>query len=90
MDADLRRRGRAARPVIRRFLIWSAIGIVVGLAALVTVPRAVGVTPFTVLTGSMEPAFAPATSCSASAARRWPCGPATSSRSMTRPATGSW
>ena len=45
--------------MIRRFLVWCAIGVVVGLAALVTVPRAVGVTPFTVLTGSMEPAFAP-------------------------------
>lgn len=45
--------------MIARFAIWCAVGVVVGLAALVTVPRAVGVTPFTVLTGSMEPAFAP-------------------------------
>jgi signal peptidase len=45
--------------VIRRFAIWFAVGVVVGLVALVTVPRAVGVTPFTVLTGSMQPAFDP-------------------------------
>ena len=45
--------------MIRRFFIWCAIGVVLGLAALVTVPRAVGVTPFTVLTGSMEPALDP-------------------------------
>jgi signal peptidase len=45
--------------VIRRFFIWCAIGIVVALGALVTVPRAVGITPFTVLTGSMQPAFDP-------------------------------
>lgn len=45
--------------MIRRFFIWCAIGVVAGLAALVTVPRAVGVTPFTVLTGSMEPALDP-------------------------------
>jgi signal peptidase len=45
--------------VIRRFFIWCAIGVVVGLGALVTVPRAFGVTPFTVLTGSMQPAFDP-------------------------------
>ena len=45
--------------MIRTFFVWCAIGMVVGLVALVTVPRAVGVTPFTVLTGSMQPAFAP-------------------------------
>jgi signal peptidase len=45
--------------MIRRFAVWFALGVVVGLAALVTVPRLVGVTPFTVLTGSMEPALAP-------------------------------
>ena len=45
--------------MIRRFFVWSCIGVVVGLGALVTVPRAAGVTPFTVLTGSMQPAFAP-------------------------------
>ena len=45
--------------MIRRFFVWCAIGVVVGLAGLVTVPRAVGITPFTVLTGSMRPAFAP-------------------------------
>jgi signal peptidase len=45
--------------VLTRFCAWFAIGVVVGLVALVTVPRAVGVTPFTVLTGSMEPALAP-------------------------------
>ena len=41
------------------FAIWCAIGVVVGLVALVTVPRAAGVTPLTVLTGSMEPALTP-------------------------------
>ncbi|HEX2085137.1 MAG TPA: signal peptidase I [Solirubrobacteraceae bacterium] len=45
--------------MIGRFALWFAIGIVCGLVALVTVPRAAGVTPFTVLTGSMEPALAP-------------------------------
>ena len=45
--------------MIRRFFIWCAIGVVVGLVGLVTVPRVVGVTPFTVLTGSMRPAFDP-------------------------------
>jgi signal peptidase I len=45
--------------VIRRFFVWCAIGVVVGLVALVTAPRAVGVTPFTVLTGSMQPALDP-------------------------------
>ena len=41
------------------FAVWCAIGVVVGLVALVTVPRAAGVTPLTVLTGSMEPALTP-------------------------------
>ena len=45
--------------MIGRFLLWCAIGVVVGLVALVTVPRVVGVTPFTVLTGSMQPALDP-------------------------------
>jgi len=45
--------------MIARFAVWFALGVLVGLVALVTVPRAVGVTPFTVLTGSMEPALAP-------------------------------
>ena len=45
--------------MIRSFFTWCAIGVVVGLVALVTVPRTVGVTPFTVLTGSMEPALDP-------------------------------
>ena len=45
--------------MILRFLVWCAIGVVVGLGALVTVPRLAGVTPFTVLTGSMEPALDP-------------------------------
>jgi signal peptidase len=42
---------------VRRFCCWFAIGVVCGLVALVTVPRAVGVTPLTVLTGSMEPSL---------------------------------
>ncbi|HEX8119851.1 MAG TPA: signal peptidase I [Solirubrobacteraceae bacterium] len=41
------------------FALWCAIGVVCGLAALVVAPRAVGVTPFTILTGSMRPAMAP-------------------------------
>jgi signal peptidase I len=41
------------------FALWCAIGIVCGLVALVVAPRAAGVTPFTVLTGSMRPAMAP-------------------------------
>jgi signal peptidase I len=45
--------------MIRRFLLWCAIGVVAGLAGLVTVPRVAGVTPFTVLTGSMRPALDP-------------------------------
>ena len=45
--------------MIRRSLVWCAIGVVVGLAALVTVPRLAGITPFTVLTGSMQPALDP-------------------------------
>ena len=45
--------------MIRRFLLWCAIGTVAGLVGLVTVPRVVGVTPFTVLTGSMRPALDP-------------------------------
>jgi signal peptidase I len=45
--------------VIRRFCIWFAVGVLVGMVGLVTAPRLIGITPFTVLTGSMEPAFAP-------------------------------
>ena len=45
--------------MIRRFLVWCAVGVVVGMVALLTVPRVVGVTPFTVLTGSMRPALDP-------------------------------
>ena len=36
---------------------WSVLGVVVGLVALVTLPRVAGVTPFTVLSGSMQPAL---------------------------------
>ena len=43
----------------RTFGLWCLIGVACGLLALLTVPRAFGVTPYTVLTGSMEPALAP-------------------------------
>ena len=43
--------------MIRSFFTWCAIGVLVGLGALVTVPRLAGITPFTVLTGSMQPAL---------------------------------
>lgn len=39
------------------FLAFLAVGVVVGLGALVTVPRIAGVTPFTILSGSMQPAL---------------------------------
>ena len=41
------------------FAVWCAIGVVCGLVALVVAPRAAGVTPFTVLTGSMRPSLPP-------------------------------
>lgn len=37
------------------FVAFVAVGLVVGLGALVCAPRAVGVTPFTILSGSMQP-----------------------------------
>ena len=40
------------------FVLFVVIGAVVGLALLVTAPRLVGVTPFTILSGSMQPAYA--------------------------------
>jgi signal peptidase I len=39
------------------FALWAALGVLVGVVALVTVPRAFGVTPYTVLTCSMQPAL---------------------------------
>ena len=39
------------------FAIWCLAGTVCGLVALVTVPRLAGVTPYTVLSGSMQPAL---------------------------------
>ena len=41
----------------RTFAWWSVLGVVVGLVALVSVPRLLGVTPYTVLSGSMRPAL---------------------------------
>ena len=43
--------------VARTFALWCAAGVLCGLVAVVTVPRAAGVTPYTVLTGSMQPAL---------------------------------
>lgn len=40
------------------FVLWAALGAGAALLALVTVPRALGLTPFTVLSGSMEPRLA--------------------------------
>ena len=40
------------------FALWCALGVLAGLIALVTVPRLVGMTPFTILSGSMTPALA--------------------------------
>ena len=45
------------RSLAAPFALWLLAGIVCGLGALVTLPRAAGVTPYTVLTGSMEPAL---------------------------------
>ena len=43
--------------LVRTFAVWCVAGVVVGLVALVCLPRLAGVTPFTVLSGSMEPAL---------------------------------
>lgn len=40
---------------VARFCGYTALGVIAGLALLVTAPRLVGVTPFTVLSGSMTP-----------------------------------
>jgi signal peptidase len=40
------------------FAVWTAVGLLAGLGALVTVPRLAGVTPFTILSGSMTPTLA--------------------------------
>jgi signal peptidase len=39
----------------RTFALWLVLGLGLGLIALLSVPRAFGVTPYTVLTGSMRP-----------------------------------
>ena len=39
------------------FVLFAVVGVVVGLALLVTAPRLLGVTPFTILSGSMQPAY---------------------------------
>lgn len=46
----------AARPLLQ-FLAFAALGTLGGLLALMTVPRVAGYTPFTILTGSMEPEY---------------------------------
>ncbi len=46
----------AARP-LATFLAFAALGFLGGLLALMTVPRLAGYTPFTILTGSMQPAY---------------------------------
>ena len=40
------------------FLIFLVAGVLAGTVALVTVPRIAGFTPFTILSGSMSPAYA--------------------------------
>ncbi len=40
-----------------QFLLFLLVGVVAGTALLVTAPRLVGYTPFTILTGSMSPAY---------------------------------
>ena len=42
---------------IATFLAFAALGFLGGLLALMTVPRLAGYTPFTILTGSMTPAY---------------------------------
>lgn len=39
------------------FTVFLLAGVVAGLALLVTVPRVAGFTPFTILSGSMQPAY---------------------------------
>ena len=43
--------------IVANFALFAVIGVVVGLALLVTAPRLAGVTPFTILSGSMQPAY---------------------------------
>ncbi len=53
---------RATTGWIGQVLAWLVIlGVVVVLAAAVLVPRLAGATPYTVLTGSMEPTYPPGT-----------------------------
>jgi len=40
------------------FAVWAAVGALAAVLALVTVPRIAGYTPFTILSGSMQPAYA--------------------------------
>jgi signal peptidase len=40
---------------VTTFFVWCAIGIAAGVLALVTAPRLAGITPFTILSGSMTP-----------------------------------
>ena len=42
---------------LANFGVFAALGALGGLLALMTVPRAAGYTPFTILTGSMEPGY---------------------------------
>jgi signal peptidase len=56
------RSARAAASWIGQVVAWCVIlGAVAVLAAAVVVPRLGGATPYTVLTGSMEPRFPPGT-----------------------------
>ncbi|WP_182376577.1 signal peptidase I [Nocardioides sp. WS12] len=55
-------RGRASLGWLGQLVAWLVIlGVVVVLAAAVVVPRLAGATPYTVLTGSMQPAYPPGT-----------------------------
>ena len=49
--------GPSLMRTLATFLVWTAIGVVAGAGLLVTAPRLAGVTPFTILSGSMTPAY---------------------------------
>ncbi len=55
-------RGRASLGWLGQLVAWLVIlGVVVVLAVAVVVPRLAGATPYTVLTGSMQPTYPPGT-----------------------------
>jgi signal peptidase len=48
----------SAARLLLTFALWGVLGALAATLLLVTVPRVIGVTPFTILTGSMEPGYA--------------------------------